>query len=68
MALQVDSLIICGGMAFTFKKTLENVSVSHYFAAVDKHLMIDTRSETPCLMPLVQETSRHSSRRLGRTM
>lgn len=24
---QVDSLIICGGMAFTFKKTLENVSV-----------------------------------------
>src|SRR3978361_2258846 len=26
--LQVDSLIICGGMSFTFKKTLENVSVS----------------------------------------
>lgn len=24
---QVDSLIICGGMAFTFKKTLERVSV-----------------------------------------
>lgn len=34
MALQVDSLIICGGMAFTFKKTLENVSVSHYCTAV----------------------------------
>lgn len=27
--LQVDSLIICGGMAFTFKKTLENVAVRH---------------------------------------
>jgi 3-phosphoglycerate kinase len=25
---QVDSLIIGGGMAFTFKKTLENVKVS----------------------------------------
>lgn len=25
---QVDSLIICGGMAFTFKKTLDKVSVS----------------------------------------
>ncbi|BGP54599.1 hypothetical protein JCM8202_004970 [Rhodotorula sphaerocarpa] len=24
---KVDSLIICGGMAFTFKKTLENVSI-----------------------------------------
>ena len=24
---KVDSLIICGGMAFTFKKTLESVSV-----------------------------------------
>jgi hypothetical protein len=26
--LQVNSLIICGGMAFTFKRTLENVAVS----------------------------------------
>lgn len=25
---KVNSLIICGGMAFTFKKTLENVEVS----------------------------------------
>lgn len=24
---KVDSLIVCGGMAFTFKKTLENVSI-----------------------------------------
>lgn len=24
---QVDSLIVCGGMAFTFKKTLDNVSI-----------------------------------------
>lgn len=27
---QVNSLIICGGMAFTFKKTLENVKVCSY--------------------------------------
>jgi len=27
MLEKVDSLIICGGMAFTFKKTLENVSI-----------------------------------------
>ena len=27
---KVDSLIICGGMAFTFKKTLENVPVFPY--------------------------------------
>jgi hypothetical protein len=27
-ALQVNSLIICGGMAFTFKKKLDNVAVS----------------------------------------
>jgi phosphoglycerate kinase len=26
---KVDSLIICGGMAFTFKKTLENVSIGN---------------------------------------
>jgi phosphoglycerate kinase len=26
--LQVNKLIICGGMSFTFKKTLENVQVS----------------------------------------
>ncbi len=26
---KVNSLIICGGMAFTFKKTLENVEVKH---------------------------------------
>ena len=26
--LKVDSLIICGGMAFTFKKTLDNVAVN----------------------------------------
>jgi phosphoglycerate kinase len=26
---KVDSLIICGGMAFTFKKTLENVAVNN---------------------------------------
>ena len=25
---QVNTLIICGGMSFTFKKTLENVEVS----------------------------------------
>lgn len=25
--MQVDKLIVCGGMAFTFKKTLENVSI-----------------------------------------
>ena len=24
---KVDSLIICGGMAFTFKKTLQNVNI-----------------------------------------
>lgn len=29
--LKVNSLIICGGMAFTFKKTLENVAVSSIF-------------------------------------
>lgn len=27
---QVNSLIICGGMAFTFKKTLENISVGSF--------------------------------------
>jgi len=26
---KVDSLIVCGGMAFTFKKTLENVSIGN---------------------------------------
>lgn len=26
---KVDSLIICGGMAFTFKKTLENVKIGN---------------------------------------
>jgi phosphoglycerate kinase len=26
--MQVNTLIICGGMSFTFKKTLENVEVS----------------------------------------
>jgi phosphoglycerate kinase len=25
---KVNALIVCGGMAFTFKKTLENVKVS----------------------------------------
>lgn len=30
-SLKVDSLIICGGMAFTFKKTLENVAVNIIF-------------------------------------
>ena len=29
--LKVNSLIICGGMAFTFKKTLENVAVNVIF-------------------------------------
>lgn len=28
VARQVNSLIICGGMAYTFKKTLDGVSVS----------------------------------------
>jgi 3-phosphoglycerate kinase len=27
--IQVNSLIICGGMAFTFKKTLENVTIGN---------------------------------------
>jgi hypothetical protein len=26
--MQVNKLIICGGMSFTFKKTLENVQAS----------------------------------------
>lgn len=26
---KVDSLIVCGGMAFTFKKTLENVKIGN---------------------------------------
>ena len=31
---KVDSLIVCGGMAFTFKKVLENVSVSTSFLVI----------------------------------
>lgn len=31
---KVNSLIICGGMAFTFKKTLENVKIGKYFWTV----------------------------------
>ncbi len=35
VVIQVNSLIICGGMAFTFKKTLENVKVRVVLSVVE---------------------------------
>ena len=49
--LQVDSLIICGGMAFTFKKTLEKVSVGLTLLCFG-HQFTLCRSETPYLTRL----------------
>ena len=35
---KVNSLIICGGMAFTFKKTLDNVAVRLAFRLITTHM------------------------------
>lgn len=37
---KVDSLIICGGMAFTFKKTLDNIGVRPVFISLYPFLII----------------------------
>jgi phosphoglycerate kinase len=43
--LKVDSLIICGGMAFTFKKTLENVAVNIFYLSINHQLMTSLLSQ-----------------------
>jgi hypothetical protein len=55
-------------MAFTFKKTLENVAVSNTSSCSDKLIAMKRRSEIPYLIKLVQRTFRLSLKRLGRTM
>jgi phosphoglycerate kinase len=37
---KVNSLIVCGGMAFTFKKTLDNVKVRFFFNDIELVMMV----------------------------
>ncbi len=55
---KVNSLIICGGMAFTFKKTLEGVAVCEMFIPVPLNpLTLWRRSGNPSLTKLVLRKS-----------
>jgi phosphoglycerate kinase len=61
---QVNSLIICGGMAFTFKKTLENVSVSLSRPSPTVTMISRmNRLATPCSMSPDHRKSKVSSRK-----
>jgi hypothetical protein len=53
-------------MAFTFKKTLENVAVSNMASCLDKLITMKHRSEIPYLMQLAPRTFALSSKRLGK--
>ena len=66
--LQVNILIICGGMAFTFKKTLDKVSVWFFYIIAFDHFHNDvTRSGTPSSMPQDQIRSSHWSKKQRKT-
>ena len=61
---KVNALIICGGMAFTFAKTLDNVSVrTIYLFPVPLISPHRKRSETPSSTRMAQKRSLPSSKR-----
>ena len=57
---KVNSLIICGGMAFTFKKTLDNVPVSHAKAYSARQYRAPHVTARRMLRDIVRFTAPHS--------
>lgn len=65
---KVNSLIICGGMAFTFKKVLDKVAVRKILTPVASNMLtLHLRSGNPYLTRLVQRKSRLLLRKRRRT-